>query len=76
MYYQGHVERIKLDVCDLGRTEVILEILWLAAHNLEINWETGEINMMRCLVLCGKNREKKKKRKLRGKRGARRRESN
>jgi len=76
VYYQGHVERIKLDVCDLGRTEVILEILWLAAHNLEINWETGEINMMRCLVLCGKNREKKKKRKLRGKRGARRRESN
>jgi len=60
VYYQGHIERIKLDVCDLGRTEVILGILWLTAHNPEINWETGEINMMRCLVLCGKNREKKK----------------
>jgi len=60
VYYQGHIERIKLDVCDLERTEVILGILWLTAHNPEINWETGEINMMRCLVLCGKNRGKKK----------------
>jgi len=24
VYYQGHVERMRLDVCDLGRTEVIL----------------------------------------------------
>jgi len=24
VYHQGHVERMKLDVCDLGRTEVIL----------------------------------------------------
>jgi len=37
--YQGHIERMKLDMCDLGRTEVILGIPWLAAYNLEINWE-------------------------------------
>jgi len=24
VYHKGHVERIRLDVCDLGRTEVIL----------------------------------------------------
>jgi len=24
-------------------------------HNPEINWETGEIKIMRCLLLCGRN---------------------
>ena len=37
VYYKGHVERIKMNICDLGRTEVILGMLWLQAHNLEIN---------------------------------------
>jgi len=37
----------------------------LAAHNPEINWETGEVKMMRFLTLCGRNREKKEKRELR-----------
>jgi len=27
VYYWGHVERMKLDVCNLGRTEVILGML-------------------------------------------------
>jgi len=61
VYYRGHVERMKLDVCDLGRTEVILGMPWLAAHNLEINWETEEVKMTRCPPLCGKNKEKKEK---------------
>jgi len=37
VYYKSHVERIRMDICDLGRTEVILGMLWLAAHNPEIN---------------------------------------
>ena len=37
VYYKGHVERIKMNICDLGRTEVILGMLWLQAHNPEIN---------------------------------------
>ena len=61
VYYQGHVERMKLDVCNLERTEVILEMPWLAAHNPEINWETGEVKMTRCPPLCRKNKEKKEK---------------
>jgi len=61
VYYQGHVERMRLDVCDLGRTEVILGMPWLAAHNPEINWKTGEVIIMRCPPLCGKNKEKKEK---------------
>jgi len=31
------MERMRIDVCDLGKTEVILGIPWLAAHNPEIN---------------------------------------
>jgi len=27
----------------------------LQAHNPEINWETGEVKMMRCPPLCGRN---------------------
>ena len=37
VFYKSHMERIRMDVYDLGKTEVILGILWLAAHNLEIN---------------------------------------
>jgi len=33
----------------------------LAAHNLEINWETGEVKMMRCSLLCGGKSQKKEK---------------
>jgi len=69
VYYQRHVERMRLDVCDLGRTEVILGMPWLAAHNPEINWETGEVKMMRYPALCGKNREKKEERELKKRRG-------
>ena len=32
MYFEGHVERIRVDICKLGRTKVILGMLWLAAH--------------------------------------------
>ena len=27
---------------------------WLAYHNLEIDWRTGEAQMTRCLEECGK----------------------
>ena len=37
IYYKGHIERIRMDVCDLGKTKVILGIPWLAVHNPEIN---------------------------------------
>jgi len=53
MYYKGHVEQVRMDVYELGKTEVILGMLWLAAHNPEINWETGEVRMTRCPPLCG-----------------------
>jgi len=45
VFYKGHSERLRMDVCDLGRTKMILGMPWLAAHNLEINWETREVKM-------------------------------
>jgi len=67
-YYKGHVERIRMDICDLRKTEIILGMPWLAAHNPEINWETGEVKMMRCPSLCGKVKIKEEDKKKRGKR--------
>ena len=46
---------MRMDVCNLGRTDIILEILWLQAHNLEINQKTGEVKMMKCPPLYGRN---------------------
>jgi len=60
VYYKGHVKRIRLDVCDLERTEVILGMPWLAAHNPEIDWKKGEVKMMRCPPLCGKSNKVRK----------------
>ena len=31
MFFKEHVERVRMDVCNLEKTEVILEILWLVA---------------------------------------------
>jgi len=61
VFYKGHVEKIRVDICDLGKTEVILGMPWLAAHNPEINWKTGEVKMTRCSPLCGGRSQKKEK---------------
>ena len=61
VFYKGHMERMRIDVCNLGKTEVILGMPWLAVHNPEINWETGEVKMTRCLPLCGGKSQKKEK---------------
>jgi len=61
VFYKGHMERMRMDVCDLGKTEVILEMPWLAAHNPEINWETREVKMTRCPSLCSGKSQKKEK---------------
>jgi len=65
MYYKSYVERMRMNVCNLGKTEVILGMPWLAAHNPEINWKTGEVKMTRCPPLCGRVKIKGKKKKER-----------
>ena len=37
MFFKGHVEKVRMDVCNLGKTEVILGMPWLAAHNPELD---------------------------------------
>jgi len=37
IFFKGHVKRARIDICNLGKTEVILGMLWLAAHNPEID---------------------------------------
>ena len=68
IYYKNHVKRMRMDVYDLGRTDVILGIPWLQAHNLEINQETGEVKIIKYLPLYGRNtklkKEKSKKEKM------------
>jgi len=55
VYYKSHVERMRMYVCDLGKTNVILGMPWLQAHNPEINWEMGKVKIIRCPPLCGRN---------------------
>ena len=61
MYYKGHIERRRMDIYDLRKTEVILGMPWLQAHNPEINWKTGEVKMIRCLPLCSRTRPRRVK---------------
>ena len=37
MFFKGHVEKVRMDVCNLGKMEVILGMPWLAAHNPELD---------------------------------------
>jgi len=54
IYYQGHRERMEIDVIGEQKWKVILGMPWLACHNPEIYWKTGEVKMMRCPEECGK----------------------
>ena len=54
IYYQGHRERTEIDVIGGQKWSVILGMPWLARHNPEIDWRTGEVKMTRCPEECGK----------------------
>jgi len=64
MFFKGHMERARMDVCNLGKKEVILGMPWLAAHNPEIDWEKGEVEMMHCLPICGKRKQEEKRKEV------------
>jgi len=44
-----------MDICNLGKTNVILGILWLQTHYPEINWEIRKVKIMRCPPICRRN---------------------
>jgi len=54
IYYKGHTERTEIDVIGGQKWLVILGMPWLARHNPEIDWRTGEVKMTRCPEECGK----------------------
>jgi len=64
MFFKGHIERVRMDVYNLGRTEVILGMPWLAAHNPEIDWEKEKVKMTRCPPICGKRKKEEKKKEV------------
>jgi len=54
IYYQRHRKRTEIDIIGEQKWTVILGMPWLAHHNPEIDWRTGEVKMTRCPEECGK----------------------
>ena len=52
IFYRKHRERTKINVIEEQKFNIILEIPWLACYNLEINWKTREVKMIRCPKEC------------------------
>ena len=63
MFFKEHVERVRMDVCNLRKTEVILDMLWLVAHNPEINWKKKEVKMTWYPPICEKRKQETQKRR-------------
>jgi len=56
--------RVRIDVYNLEKMEVILGMLWLAVHNPEIDWEKGEVRMIHCLPICGKKKQEEERKEV------------
>ena len=54
IYYQRHRERTEIYIIREQKWSVILEMLWLAHHNPEIDWRIKEVKMTRYSEKCGK----------------------
>jgi hypothetical protein len=52
MSYRGHREKVVFEVCDLGKTLVIIGHPWLRRHNPEIDWIMGAVKMTCCPREC------------------------
>ena len=65
MFFKGHIERVRMDIYNLGKIEVILDIPWLAAYNPEIDWEKEEVKMMRCPPICRRKKQGEKGKEVR-----------
>ena len=50
--YKTHSKRILLAVSNLRKQSMILGYTWLKDHNLEVNWQTREVQMNRCPPRC------------------------
>jgi len=52
LHYKTHSERMLLAVSNLGKQSMILGYTWLKDHNLEVNWQTGEVQINRYPPRC------------------------
>lgn len=50
--YKGHSERVAFTVACIRKEDMILRLPWLRQHNLEVDWTTGKIKMMRYPTHC------------------------
>jgi len=50
--YKIHSERTLLAVSNLGKQSMILGYTWLKDHNLEVDWQTREVQINRCPPRC------------------------
>ena len=57
IFFKGHMERARMDVYNLGKTEVILGMPWLVAYNPEIDWEKEKVKIIYCLSICRRRRK-------------------
>src|ERR1700680_3558790 len=62
--HNGHREKAVFEVCDLGKTAVIIGHPWLQKHNPEINWKTGHIEFTRCPMECNVCQKECRKKKV------------
>ena len=53
-----------MDVCNLKKTEMILGMPWLIAHNPEIDWEKEEVKMTHCLPIHGRRKQEEKEKEV------------
>ena len=53
MDYQEHTEKETFEICNLGKTNIIIGLTWLQKHNPTINWENGDVRLNRCPRSCG-----------------------
>ena len=61
MIHKGYREKVTFEICDLEKVNLIIGYTWLKKHNLEIDWNTREIEFTRCLAECNMAKPEKKK---------------
>ena len=53
-----------MDICNLGKTKVILGMPWLVAYNPEIDWEKGEVKITHCPPIYRRRKQKEKEKEV------------
>ena len=64
LQYKTYSEQMLLVVSGLGKQDLILGLPWLKDHNLEVNWEKGEVEMTCCPTRCDSCKDLQKTRRV------------